>query len=736
MMGDASHPFHALANAFEADADNNQVADGDQLDLDLDNTADSEDAGKADSAVRKFTIPEPRYAVFPITSASPPELHKRPIQINGQGTVLYVNGTWSGGNWLELTTSAGELTGCVARGINDGGEIVGFGSYELNAEHNRRGSVLTHWPARNAAPTAVSVDDFFAMTYQDLEYSPYRGPVLSNDGRVIAPAATIETLEDDIAEKFVPTPGGSRFMWTLPATGRTAGKVQVAGGMSLVGASGAYWGFDVETGKGVINGAGNLAPLDWVPLNVVDISPGIPVAFGSTETLVHYNGSWHAAGTYAKTSDMSAEGIAIARSPSGMLAPILVNGKWRPIYRAASSNLPEEWRSSDVQLVDTSSNGWVLGKRGEGDGATYAAMLPLKVEGEFVNSKGITVRKFAGVDDFSVAADTISLPALDRLWIMAPQSTTKTTTFKAPLTGGSPLTISGTGITFGGNQMITLSAEETTVAVQAAATSSSGDEVLAELTLGGGATSVSKPLGFKIMKDRAVRVAVYKVTKADASGNPEVIPTLIPDEQELEDFLNDVFKPQLNTTFSVRIETDPLVAAWDLGGEDGSLDGDPDYTTGNHNGEQDVVKLKKDNRIQELSGQPGYTPFEEHITVFIVGSQKLISGTAFATAVRKERTCWIFGNLDAYTNLNPVRPYDPEEGHLRTIAHEIGHILVGEGHPDQRAFPGPAHLPGTEHRRRLMCSGGTSGLNPGNLLVKGEWDEAEIWLESNVDSRP
>jgi hypothetical protein len=63
---------------------------------------------------------------------------------------------------------------------------------------------------------------------------------------------------------------------------------------------------------------------------------------------------------------------------------------------------------------------------------------------------------------------------------------------------------------------------------------------------------------------------------------------------------------------------------------------------------------------------------------------------------------------------------------MSTIAHEIGHVLVGEGHPNQPRTPGPARLPGTDHSKRLMASG--AFRNRGNLLVKAEWDKAEKWL--------
>ncbi len=77
----------------------------------------------------------------------------------------------------------------------------------------------------------------------------------------------------------------------------------------------------------------------------------------------------------------------------------------------------------------------------------------------------------------------------------------------------------------------------------------------------------------------------------------------------------------------------------------------------------------------------------------------------------------------------------PENSVIQTIAHEIDHIMIGAGHPDVNAVgqdPGPAPLLGTDRSKRLMYSGGETG-GSSKLLVKAEWDNAEIWLHENVD---
>lgn len=64
----------------------------------------------------------------------------------------------------------------------------------------------------------------------------------------------------------------------------------------------------------------------------------------------------------------------------------------------------------------------------------------------------------------------------------------------------------------------------------------------------------------------------------------------------------------------------------------------------------------------------------------------------------------------------------------KTIGDEIGHVLVGYGHPDSSTSPGDAEVRDSQHGRRLMRSSRTARVGKGTLLVKKEWDLAEEWL--------
>jgi hypothetical protein len=73
---------------------------------------------------------------------------------------------------------------------------------------------------------------------------------------------------------------------------------------------------------------------------------------------------------------------------------------------------------------------------------------------------------------------------------------------------------------------------------------------------------------------------------------------------------------------------------------------------------------------------------------------------------------------------------------INTMIHEMGHRIVGLGHPNLGGTGtgldgGVAPLVGTDRTRRLMASGGHRA-DDGYLLVKKEWDRAETWLDDNV----
>lgn len=359
---------------------------------------------------------------------------------------------------------------------------------------------------------------------------------------------------------------------------------------------------------------------------------------------------------------------------------------------------------------------------------SHAVALPIRAEGNYVTEafpSGDPRHHACGVDDFSIGSFMPGPAVQDRIWIMAPQfSGASTVTFRSPVDPDHPVTLSASGIDLGGGQLIggllgggTPGGQTTDLPISATSPLASGTEVVAEVTMGG-QTSLSRPLGFKVMKSRVVKVGLYKVTK---TGDSPGAPNLAIEPVSLTKHLNDVFKPQVNVTFQI-IPMNDISVDWDVeGGKSGSLD---------------TASRQPSAETQKTLDKAAEQNADVNIHLFVLGGGKWLDsadeggGGSAGSSLRDDaedgvvpNACWVVGN-----DLN-----GRDSGQLyETIAHEIGHVLVGYGHPDKGS--GPAPLPSTSHYHRLMCtSRGTGGLVREKLLVKGEWDKAEDWLANEVD---
>ena len=118
-------------------------------------------------------------------------------------------------------------------------------------------------------------------------------------------------------------------------------------------------------------------------------------------------------------------------------------------------------------------------------------------------------------------------------------------------------------------------------------------------------------------------------------------------------------------------------------------------------------------------------PFPENadIRVFALGHKISASGIVASGMTPKDKNSIFIDPMRYMEN----SPDDRAEYAMRTLAHETGHVLCGPGHPDNG--DGAARLPGTDHSKRLMCSGSNTTTSS-HLLVKREWDFAEEWLKN------
>ena len=716
------------ADAFDADTDHNAVLDGSQLDSDNDSTCDAQDIKPTEKAIAFIRVPLPRYGYFPITitntNAAPPAWPSMPFQINDKGTVLYATGVWRGGAWLPLTSTTAGLRGCQAKAINDSDIILGGGTMQTNPNVDIWEAVLACWPAPNVAPIALTATlggnpVRVVPSYHFASPLLHPGPVLAHDGRFIMPSYE---WVDGVWVSVPPS------VWTLPHGGVPLARQPGAGKMQYI-EGGVAWGNypdpeDLE--KPLLHaqvGTTMVTPLPLWAKNVVQTLSGAIFALSTNANVpgrVFADDTWLDT-AYAQAVDLSADGTAIGRSHDGFTAPIMQNGNWHDITET-TPGLPAGLRTSTLQLIDTTASGWVLAEQiPQAAVDRNAVMLPLKLEGRWTDADNGILTAAVGVDDFSIGSTAPGFAVGERLWIMAPLGGgPASAVLRAPLNANTPLTLSSDFLNLGGpDGSKTVTAAENPFTLAAKTTATTGQEFLLELKLRE-AVSQSTPIGVKVMKSRTIKVNVFEVTKKDPGGNDTLDnpPSAVPTNQALTDWLNRIFVPQLNATVEITTFPTRLRLNWDTATANGTLD----VSGGDiHSAEQAAI----------LTAIPVGTPVP-NVTVFLLGGDNMIkAGThnAFGLANRDKRTCWVIAE-----NLSGRQTADVAQA----IAHEIGHVIVGYGHPDENT--GPARLPGTNHKQRLMRSGDTAGGTirtghpPGYLLVKQEWDEAEAWMASKVDT--
>ncbi|MEO5915090.1 MAG: hypothetical protein ABIS50_12720 [Luteolibacter sp.] len=752
-------------DAFDADTNADGIPDGDQLDADLDGVSDSQDPKPSDSSAFFPVGPIPRYALFPILYQ--PE-YPDPFQISDKGRVLYRTGSWCAGIWTPLVPPAGGIQGSSqpahAYAINDNDVIVGEGTYQLSSDPEYHARMVYYWPTPDASPRPVQNSQDLNAGYAshfvgDYYYHGFAPrPVLSKDGRFTAVTKEWSETSGGYSTTSVQGSDGTFYenelrvsVWTLPiGAGNQSTEADGSIEMPFHRESGLNWGYTVahdqdgnETGprEGKVLAPGELPKLPFEPYNVFSTTNGIlalPPTHLEESPKLFRNNTWHDSPSYQYAADMADDGVAIAdgngAAKLGLTAPILLNGKWEGIERSTPGLPPTEPTDPVLRLLDTTPSGWILAQTGTGVTKTDATMLPITVKGK--SSDTSLADGATGVDEFSILCDNPGPSVQDRIWIMAPLTEGQTKfTLKAPVNPAAPLKLKldTEGIRFDGATEKILTAPENEVLMECVSANETTRDVELNLSLGS-VESISKPLGVKIMKDRIVRVKPFLVTQRTVVPDPANpgqsliktnTPDLTPTRATLEKYLNDVFEPQVNTTFVVEEPTD-LQLEWDANGN-GSADPASPETPG--------AELQP--MLDLADGFAG----DADIKVFFLGTDKKIyKDKARGLTMPDTNSCWIVADTLA-------KPDKPETGITlyevaQTTAHEIGHVMVGSGHPD--GGDGPAPLPGTDHLERLMVDGEklphlkvgdvTRAIARKHRLVKGEWDAAEIWLRDNVDN--
>jgi hypothetical protein len=445
---------------------------------------------------------------------------------------------------------------------------------------------------------------------------------------------------------------------------------------------------------------------------------------------------------------MAQDGTAIGPDRLGISAPILLNGR----LTAASKVLPQvpqEWQGG-FKLVDTTPNGWILAQRGDDDDSDYAAMLPLIVEGNLDrDDDGVIHREAVGVDNYSIGSTAPGDAVKDSIWIMAPSHSGETRVkLTAPIHATSPLKISGAGLKFNGDSdNIDVTGNVTEFTIKATDGVQSGSEIPLSLKLGNGqAESFSFPLAAKVMKRRTIKVTLWRVI---SDGYPEAnppkpseMPRFNPDTTLVKQYLDRTFGPQINAVFDIESRNISIPIDFDSG--DGLLFGAPADELPTKNQYLDLTEALAGDELSKLKAG-GYHS-SKNINIYLLGGIRGITSYRWDAASGKlinrlpTKADGTPGSADGLTLrdirivLIPAGFTTQQSDGLHTIAHEVGHMLFGPGHPDSET--GPAPLPGAPNRpRRLMYGESRFRLTDGSarLTVKAEWDAAKAWFDGEID---
>ena len=729
------------ADAFNADTNGNGLPDGEELDLDGDGMPDAKDpnvdggAGNGQDGVT-VTWERPagfRFAAFPISTPHEPDETVQYDDLSENGTVLFktvdhVTHSPKSRILVDLELAPHPFPSSIAplteqKDDFQSSAIALFGDSIL-------GKLTTDGPSPGSLSNEDSIWSPLAIAPAPA-YTPYPFPgyhdsiwddrgafrvtanVHPNPNLLTTPAGVLPDSQDR----------GTQLQTRIERTGN----VISGNGYWRRNSQNNTYGSRIPLPEGT---AGRSATLIQIgnPTTGGEVNHSWTLAAGNTSLLISKEN-----GAFVKSAVTYPNGEPpVGVTSQGWLATnreIWSYDRWMPLERVFGMAPPEK-----VLLHDILDTGLGVADLTYGGTVGSHLLMPIQMDATYDTIKKsadgsetpLVLTRGAGVDDFSIGVNEPDTSAEDSIWIMAPAGTGATcVTLKSPLSPQSPLTLSGLNVLkFGAFDDITLTEPEPTFTVRAAdgweAHSGVGVRIVTKRHQ---TESIGRPLMAKVMKRRTVKVTVYKIArKISAQGTPippdsEILPT----EGQLENHLDNLFKPQINADFSVSIDPAEYAVQWDAedsnGRKNGVLDNAENYNE--HSSEQQTI----------YNSTP--TGSDANIKIFLVSSEGGLSskGDAYGMTSRGQKTCWILGSR--------VLKNQSCQFLMDTIGHEVGHVLVDYGHPDSKneGDQGHAPLPGTSHIDRLMCSGDKS-TSESRILVKGEWDEAEKWMKNEVDGNP
>ena len=740
-----------IGEAFNADTNSDGIPDGQQLDTDGDGTPDAFDPDPNDNATFVPIGPEPRYALF--------EIPGNAIQINDLGTVILSEKVWKNGTLSNLQGGGVTAPLASASGINDLDVILGTANRDSNGTDfpaSLTGKIC-YWSSPTANYQTLQVVEggqtVVAFCHHDARCEQGPAPIISTTGRFIG-EGYVENPPPDYRDDFE----GASTLWSIPASGSSSSRTASPSGSIYL--SGSTFGTELIWGHtrpidlerpGTIHGSGAIPPLPFVPYNVIalPLPKGGEIYFASSKpaelfddndetpaTVVYQAGSWQPNKTYATAIDIARDDTAVGRNQPGKTAPILLNGIWTGIEKTVPG-VPAAWRDPSIKLVDTTSNGWILGR--DTIHSNSAALLPIKVDGVDPDVVPPPLPPAPGTPPFNPpeflagGVDHTSMTAIGgngrvpQIWIMAPNGgAANTVRFQSPLNLNSNLKLtSNSQVNFSPD---VVESKDTQIHVRGEVQNTVDNSPT--LKLGSKQDALNTPLKVKAMKRRTVKLAVHKVFGLDEHGNPTT-PANFPSKADLEVALNKVYGKQVNTFFDATMydEKGPAQTGIDF-----------DFAVDNNDRK---LKVRPLTDPELLAATPNAKAEGDaataNIDIWVIGGGvtlvldgKPVYGSHCGEAgVGK---VIIDGNLTGYSGTAE----ENAKLMMHVFAHEIGHVMMTDDHPDEEIGSAKLKWKYTDSltvdardKERLMCSGDNSNFsNPGKQLIKREWDLIEDWLKN------
>ena len=783
-VGDVDSDSDGLADAEEhqlgsnpglLDTDGDGLTDSEEVeigtdptnpDTDGDGLEDGTDADPKEILIAWEAASEASHILIDVIA--PPD--SDPADLNAKGEVLFDDGISSGGQWSALPEAEDEgydqpfysATSSRWTHLGDDGSISGESQYTINANGpDLQGVPMVMFAASGASALSTSASTPPGWELEDPDGTRNLEPLgVASGGRIFAQRTRLEA--DPRQRSLVVLDQGLEIASTLVFdAGHTIKKADVARNGSVIAL------LDTDSGTGTAlelaawdsSGAKLTVPSsqgNHYDLHATELAGGgtVMTAWSDSGVLKVYVPSESA--TMSRIQSFSASNIVLFAGDGTAMTDdhhLWRNGKLIPMRELCErfgELLDEGWY---LQPLKSNKHGIYL-IQADGSNGEKEAKIAARAE--------VRDEQFAtGVDDVSrQAKKKNSDPGYeDDFWVMAPSGGDRTneTRMLIPHEAASLLKITpaatDASITTPNPFPLAVAIPKdssTWPAVTWHGISATTKDADIDWHIGSPnhGQSATLPVKVKVMKGRTVKVAVWLVpcmTKNGAQSDPGFKPT----KAQLDEYLNSVFKPQINVSFDC-IVTETAVLDFDV--EDGSGFGAPASTIEPHDG---WLNTNNSGVAEFKTLRDNFEDDSVDINVYILGqyisgiktSVRVTSSSPNFLATSPERAIGLtILNSRSIVIISNSMTTSGDWGSMKdTVAHEIGHVIIGAGHPDDIRskpdgqvnweFSGVAPLLGVDPTNRLMCGGLKRRDENATLLVKKEWDEAEKWLQENSDNR-